>query len=399
MAPWLRLTPFVMEDRTMLQDRGALLTGLGIGVGLMYFLDPERGRRRRALIRDRVAHSASVSGDAMSATGRDVVHRATGVAARLRGTFGRGPVDDGVLVERVRAQLGRMISHPRAVDVDAADGVVTLRGPILQHEMRRLLNAVERVGGVREVVSQLEEHKEAGNIPALQGGSTPPGPQPDVWQREWSPTTRLLVGTAGTALTGYGASRRDAPGALLAATGLGLLARAATNLDTRRLTGVGARRRAVDIQKTITIDAPVEDVFEFWTAYENFPRFMSRVLEVRPSTRERQSHWIVAGPAGVPVEFDAEVSALVPNQAFGWRTIEGAPVAHAGLVHFEPAGDKRTRVHIRMSYNPPGGWIGHGVAAAFGVDPKTSLDADLVRLKTLLETGRAARDAAQPGVR
>jgi uncharacterized membrane protein len=123
---------------------------------------------------------------------------------------------------------------------------------------------------------------------------------------------------------------------------------------------------------------------------------MSRVLDVRPTTRERQSHWTVAGPAGVPVEFDAEVSAFVPNEAFAWRTIEGSPVAHAGLVRFDPVGDGDTRVHIRMSYNPPGGWIGHGVAAAFGADPKRSLDADLVRIKTLIETGRPPHDAVQP---
>jgi hypothetical protein len=171
--------------------------------------------------------------------------------------------------------------------------VVTLRGPILQHEVRRLLNTIERIGGVREVVNELEEHKEAANIPALQGGSTPPGLQPEIWQREWSPTTRLLAGGTGMALAGYGASRRTMPGALLAAAGIGLLARAATNLETRRLTGIGAKRRAVDIQKTVTIDAPVEQVFGFWSAYENFPRFMSQVLDVRPSTRERQSHWTV----------------------------------------------------------------------------------------------------------
>jgi uncharacterized membrane protein/osmotically-inducible protein OsmY len=383
----------------MLQERGALLTGLGVGVGLMYFLDPERGRRRRALIRDRLAHSAHISTEAMGATGRDVMHRATGAVSRVRGTFQRGPADDVVLIERVRAKLGRLVSHPHAIEVDAVDGVVTLRGPILQAEVPRLLSDVEHVRGVREVVNALDEHKEAGDVPSLQGGGTPPDIHPDIWQREWSPTTRLLVGSAGTALAGYGASRRDLPGTLLAASGLGLLARAATNLDTRRLTGIGARRRAVDIQKTITIDAPVEDVFRFWTAYENFPRFMSRVLEVRPSTRERQSHWTVAGPVGAPVEFDAEISALVPNQTFGWRTIEGAPVAHGGLVRFEPAGDGRTRLHIRMSYDLPGGWLGHGVAAAFGVDPKSSLDADLVRLKTLLQTGRLARDAAQPDVR
>jgi uncharacterized membrane protein len=96
------------------------------------------------------------------------------------------------------------------------------------------------------------------------------------------------------------------------------------------------------------------------------------------------------------VEFDAEVSAFVPNEAFGWRTLEGSPVAHAGLVRFEALGNRQTRVHIRMSYNPPGGWFGHGVASVFGVDPKRSLDADLMRLKSLIETGRAPRDAAQP---
>jgi uncharacterized membrane protein len=379
-----------------LQERGALLTGFGIGIGLMYFLDPERGRRRRAQVRDRLAHSANVSANCMGATGRDLAHRATGAAARVGGTLRRGPIADSVLADRVRAQLGRLVSHPHAIDVEVADGRVTLRGPILQAEVKRLLTAVERMYGVQEVVSALDEHKEAGDVPALQGGSTPPAPQADIWQREWAPTTRLLVGATGTALAGVGASRRDVPGLLLAAGGVGLFARAVTNLEARRLTGIGAGRRAVDIQKTITIDAPLETVYEFWTAYENFPRFMSRVFDVRPSTRERQSHWTVAGPAGLPVEFDAEVSALVPNQTFGWRTIEGAPVAHAGLVQFEPTADGRTRVQVRMSYNPPGGWLGHGVATAFGVDPKRSLDADLARMKTLLETGRVARDAANP---
>jgi uncharacterized membrane protein len=305
-------------------------------------------------------------------------------------------VDDVVLVERVRARLGRILSHPHAVNVVAHEGVVTLRGPILQHEVKPLLDAIERVADVREVVNELEEHKEPGNIPSLQGGSTPPEPRMDILQHNWSPTTRVMAGGSGVALAAYGASRQTISGTLLAAAGVGLLARAATNVEIRRLTGIGGTRRAVDVQKTITIDAPVERVFAFWTAYENFPRFMSRVIDVRPTTRERQSHWTVAGPAGAPMEFDAEVSAFVPNEAFGWRTIEGSPVAHAGLVRFDPVGDGQTRVHIRMSYNPPGGWIGHSLAAAFGADPKRSLDADLVRMKSVIETGRVPHDAAQP---
>lgn len=379
----------------MPDTRRAVLTGLGVGAGLMYLLDPEQGRRRRARVADRIAHARTLTTDAAGATARDMAHRATGLAARVRGAAGRGPTSDLVLTARVRAKLGRLVSHPHALEVDARDGVVTVRGPILQAEARPLLRALERVRGVREVVNQLEEHKEA-DVSALQGGRTRSGPRPEILQRQWSPTTRVFAGATGAALAGYGTSRRDVPGALLATAGVGLLARAATNLDMRRLTGIGAGRRAVDIQKAITIDAPVEQVFGFWSAYENFPKFMSHLINVRPSARERQSHWTVEGPGGVPVEFDVEVSAFVPNQVLGWRTLEGASVAHAGIVRFEPAGEGRTRMQIRMSYNPPGGWLGHGVAAAFGAHPKRRLDEDLVRMKTLIETGRPPHDAAQP---
>ena len=377
----------------MWENRASVLTGLGLGAGLMYFLDPARGARRRARMRDRLTHASRVTGEAAGATGRDVANRAAGVAARIRGNR-EGGVDDSVLRERVRSQIGRAISHPRAIRVDVADGIVSLSGPILMDEVSPLLSAVERVRGVRDVVNQLEEHHEPGRIPALQGGRPVRPTGADAMPQQSSPTTRLITCTTGAALAAFGAARRDTAGALAIAAGIGLMARAGTNAELRRITGFRWGRRAVDIEKAITIDAPVDEVFGFWSRYENFPKFMSRVLEVRRGAREGQSHWKVMGP-GVPVEFDAVVTAFIPNEVFGWRTVEGSTVAHAGIVRFEPTTDGRTRVHIRMSYNPPGGWLGHGVAAAFGVDPKRSLDEDLARLKTLIETGRPARDAAQ----
>lgn len=193
----------------MLQHRTSLVTGLGVGAGLMYFLDPDRGRRRRALVRDQVVHSAHVGRDAVGATRRDVAHRAAGMMARMRGAVQGRPVDDVVLTDRVRAQLGRFVSHPHAIDVAVSDGIVALRGPVLQAEVPRLIAAIERVRGVREVVDALEAHAEAGDVPGLQGGGPAPGTLAGIRQRAWSPTTRLLVGTA-------------------AATGFGLLARAAS---------------------------------------------------------------------------------------------------------------------------------------------------------------------------
>jgi uncharacterized membrane protein len=69
-------------------------------------------------------------------------------------------------------------------------------------------------------------------------------------------------------------------------------------------------------------------------------------------------------------------------------------VQHAGLVRFDP--EKRgTRVHIRMSYNPPAGATGHAVAVALGADPRRQMDGDLLRMKTLIETGKAPHDAAR----
>src|SRR5918911_600838 len=105
---------------TMQRDRGAVLTGLGLGAGLMYFLDPSRGRRRRALVKDKLAHSVNVSADAVGVTQRDLSHRASGAMARVRGTLRAKPVDDVVLLERVRSILGRVASHPHAIDVDVS---------------------------------------------------------------------------------------------------------------------------------------------------------------------------------------------------------------------------------------------------------------------------------------
>lgn len=190
----------------MLQDRGAILVGMGIGAGLMYYLDPTGGSRRRALLRDQVVHAGHLIGDAADATRRDVANRASGAVARVRGERDEAHVDDRVLVERVRARLGRAVSHPRAIDVDALDGIVTLRGPILESEVSTLCSTVARVRGVREVVDELDAHQTAEGIPSLQGGAELPG----MWNRHWSPTTQLFTALAATA-------------------GVGLLARAATS--------------------------------------------------------------------------------------------------------------------------------------------------------------------------
>ena len=124
-----------------------LCTGLGLGAGLMYFLDPDRGRRRRTLVRDTATHLVHAADDAIGTTARDVSNRLIGFVAEVKSRFTCEKVSDEVLVERVRAKLGRVASHPHALKVTAEQGRVTLGGPILAHEVDPLLKCVYAVRG------------------------------------------------------------------------------------------------------------------------------------------------------------------------------------------------------------------------------------------------------------
>ena len=177
--------------------RAQLLTGIGIGFGLMYALDPERGRRRRAMLRDTVMSGTQALLDGMNVAGRDARNRLSGTAAQLRSRWEEDTADDQTVANRVRSKLGRLVSHPHAIAVTVDRGVATLSGPILQAEVGRVLRGVEHVRGVREVVNQLEEHETAGSVPALQGGRTLSGGRMDVLQRPWAPATRMATSSSG----------------------------------------------------------------------------------------------------------------------------------------------------------------------------------------------------------
>jgi hypothetical protein len=190
-----------------------LLVGVGAGVALAYLLDPAQGRRRRALMRDKFVRASRKTRDGLDATARDLANRTKGVAAASRGRFASAQVDDARLVERVRAKLGRVCSHPRAIDVETHEGDVTLRGPILARELNGLLAAVSVVPGVRSVTSALEPHESGDGIPSLQGKGQVAGPRLDILQRRWAPATQALVAAAGLATGVYLAAhaRRDPP--------------------------------------------------------------------------------------------------------------------------------------------------------------------------------------------
>ena len=216
---------------------GTLLRGAALGAAAMYLLDPDRGRRRRAVARDKLRRAATQASTFVDAARRDARHRFQAVragAARIRRREG-GP-SDVVLVERVRARLGRVVSHPHAVRVAAHDGRVRLIGPILAREHLPLIGAVRMVRGVRGVDDEaLQLHERTEGISALQGEPRRAGLRPEMLQDNWTPALRVGAIAGGGALALYALSCSGLSRLLLSTAGLALVARGATNLPFDRM--------------------------------------------------------------------------------------------------------------------------------------------------------------------
>lgn len=375
-----------MQGRMKCQLEKAMIFagGVSLGARLMYMLDPGHGRRRRAMARDRVlwlAHQAELTVDRGV---RDLFHRARGVADETYSLLSPKPVTDQALRDRVRSRLGRATSHPHAIEVEARDGWVTLKGAVLQEEVRRVLWAVRAVPGVKHVDNRMQAHPQA-DVPDLQGGS-PPTP-PELLNETWAPATRAVVGTSGGLLLAYGFWRRGWQGLGLGLVGANLAGRALSNIGPRHLLGIGGAETAgFRVQKTIHINVAAEAVFELLDDPEKLPRMMSHVVAVK-KVDDNRYRWTVQGPAGMPFSWDAEITEKIPHKLLAWSSLPGAMVANAGVVQLD-AENGGTRLHIRLAYVPPGGAIGHVIAAIFGADPKRALDDDMVRLKSLLEHGK-----------
>jgi hyperosmotically inducible protein len=131
----------------------ALLAALGAAG--MYWFDPAQGRRRRALVRDKIVSGLTDSRHASGALGRDARHRLQGVVARTHALIRAEDVSDEVLGERIRSALGRATSHADAIEVSCSQGVVTVRGAVLKHEHPRVMRAVRSAASVSEVHDEL----------------------------------------------------------------------------------------------------------------------------------------------------------------------------------------------------------------------------------------------------
>jgi len=147
------------------------------------------------------------------------------------------------------------------------------------------------------------------------------------------------------------------------------------------------------VHETVEVQAPLQDVFTYWSNFENFPKFMSNIEDVR-MTGQDSSHWKIKGPLGKSVEFDAKTTEMDPSRGIGWNTVEGE-IMTSGEVRFEELLPDRTRVEVTMNYaNPPGGKVGEVVASVLS-DPEKSTREDLQNFVGIVERGELGGSGSQ----
>jgi uncharacterized membrane protein len=212
---------------------------------------------------------------------------------------------------------------------------------------------------------------------------------------------RIASAVGGGILAALGLKKRSAAGIALAVVGGDLLRRGITGhsfayemmgFRTAPL-GQGAESTAVPyelgirVDRSITIAKPRAEVYTFWRNVTNLPRFMNNIESVTQRDNGR-SHWVVRGPAGRTVEWDAVIHNEIENELIAWRSLPGAQVANAGSVWFRDApGARGTEVQVELQYNPPAGTLGALFASLWGKEPGQQIQEDLHRLKALMETG------------
>ena len=210
------------------RDLASLARGAAIGAGLMYVLDPVAGRRRRALIRDKAVSALYDGEEFLEGAVEDLRNRARGMAAEFTSNLRNEPVEDFALHDRIRALMGRIVSHPRAVQVNVNGGVVTLSGPIFSDEAPKLIYAVSALRGVKGLENRLESHTAPTDHPSLQGAAIVNEPVPEFLQTYWTDGPRFLACIAGCALALKGARHGGILGTAVGLAGLALMGEAST---------------------------------------------------------------------------------------------------------------------------------------------------------------------------
>jgi uncharacterized membrane protein len=212
---------------------------------------------------------------------------------------------------------------------------------------------------------------------------------------------RMASVVGGPLLALYGLSRGTRGGVMLAAAGGYLLYRGLTGrCPIYGALGLSSAAQQLSgplhVEKSVTINKPAHELYQFWRDFSNLPRFMKHLQQVRVDG-DHCSHWVASGPAGTTVQWDAEITVERPNELICWRSLPGAQVENEGSVRFEEApGGRGTVVRVSFDYSPPAGALGAAAAWLFGEEPNQQVAGDLRRFKNIMETGEIPTTEGQP---
>jgi uncharacterized membrane protein len=194
----------------------------------------------------------------------------------------------------------------------------------------------------------------------------------------------FLLGLVGGAL--FGARRTLSPRGRAAATvgGLALIGAAAHRPLVEALRHAGTRRRSGQLCISFVVAHPVEVVFGFCRDFENFPRFIGALREVR-DYGDGRSHWCASTPAGGTIEWDTVTTKYVPNRVIAFTSVGGSPIETRARLRFVPEG-RDTCVNIDVSYRVLEGSVTDALAALATPQRTGELEADVKRLGPYLDT-------------
>ena len=140
------------------------------------------------------------------------------------------------------------------------------------------------------------------------------------------------------------------------------------------------------ITKSIDVHVPISAAYDQWTQFEEFPKFMEGVEEIR-QLDDRQTHWVTR-IGGVKREFDAEIIVQKPEQGVSWHALTGP--AHSGRVTFTPVSEDVTSVQLTMEWDPHG--FVESAASRLGIVERR-VEGDLERFKSFIESRGSATGA------
>lgn len=220
---------------------------------------------------------------------------------------------------------------------------------------------------------------------------------------------RVVSTVTGGLLAAYGLRRRTPGNLLLAGLGGAMLYRGLSgHCPAYKGLGVSTAeheeptsteqysQHGVQVDVSVSIQKPKSDLYRFWRDFRNLPRFMTYLKSVQV-VNDKRSHWVIEGPAGTSLAWDAEIINDEPDALIAWQSLQGGDVDTAGSVRFldAPAG-RGTEVKVVLDYVPPAGKFGAVVAWFFGRDGESEVREDLRHFKQMMEAGEIPTIEGQP---